>query len=139
MTITKKAEYAIITLAAMARGPGDQPGYVSSQLLASQAGVPPNLIAQTVAELRRAGWVEARRGPGGGVRLVQDPRRITLRQVIELVEGPMGLTRCLTGRGLCDNRDSCQLRGIWSEAQARMLEVLDRVTVEDLAKAKRPG
>lgn len=136
MTITKKAEYAIVSLVAMARRRDE--GFISSQALASQAGVPPNLIAQTVSGLRRAGWVEAQRGPSGGVRLTHDPREISLRQVVELLDGPVGITRCLAGKGLCDNSDSCQLRGIWAEAQSKMLEVLERVTIEDLAAAKHP-
>jgi Rrf2 family protein len=135
MTITKKAEYAIVALVTMARRRKD--GFVSSQEVAAEAGVPPNLIAQTVTELRRAGWVEAQRGPHGGVRLIGDPSGITLRQVVERIDGTLGLTRCLAGKGLCENSDSCQLRGIWAEAQGKMLEVLERVSIEDLAIAKR--
>ncbi len=137
MVITRKAEYAIVALVAMARQYGDE--YVSSRQLAAQAGVPANLIAQIVAELKRAGWVDAQRGPNGGIRLAHDPRQITLRHVIELIDGPLGLTRCLAGKGSCEGGDSCQLRGIWAEAQSKMLEVLESVSIDDLARAKLPS
>jgi Rrf2 family protein len=138
MTITRKAEYAISALVGLAQLQAAGSAYASSSELAAGRGIPHNLIAQTVSLLRRNAWVETQRGAHGGVRLAADPRRITLRQVIEAVDGPVGITRCLTGEGACENFEHCRLRGIWQRAQQSMLDVLDGVTVADLADARRP-
>ncbi len=153
--ISRKAEYAIATLAELAQSSSagaaaarttvlrgasaTSPGVLTSRALAVSRGIPPTLIAQIVAALAKAGWVVTRRGAGGGISLAVNPASITLREVIELIDGPVGITRCLVDDAACAGRDLCALRGIWAEAQARMLEVLDGVTVAALARAIEPG
>lgn len=135
MLVTRKAEYAIAALVDLALQEGRE--RVPSREIARRQGIPVNLIVQLLGRMREAGWVEAARGPAGGVRLVRDPGEISLRQVIELFEGPVGITRCLVYEGSCQNQPTCPLRGIWARAQARMLEVLDSTTIRDLAEARR--
>ena len=135
MMITKKAEYAIWALVELSGVPGQD--YLSSAAVAARQGIPANLIAQTVAILRRRGWVRSQRGAAGGIRLEADPAAISLLEVVEAVDGPLGITRCLTGEGTCANSGSCSLQGIWSEAQARMLDVLEGISIADLARARK--
>jgi Rrf2 family protein len=133
--ITKKAEYAISTLAELANlEPGTQ---ITTREIAQRRNIPANLIVQLVSSLREAGWVTSTRGPGGGITLARNPEEINLRQVIELYDGPIGITRCLLQDGPCHNQVECSLRGVWAEAQSKMLEVLERVTIKELAGAGR--
>ncbi|NLY38701.1 MAG: Rrf2 family transcriptional regulator [Firmicutes bacterium] len=126
--ISKKAEYAIAALADLARlNDGEK---TTTRSIACRQKIPGNLILQLIASLREAGWVACSRGPGGGVTLIQGPAGISLRQVIELFDGPLGISRCLAEDKPC--RDNCSLRGILSEAQGKMLAVLERVTIKDL-------
>lgn len=131
--ITKKAEYAIRTLVELAcREKGVK---TTCRAIAQRRRIPANLIVQLVSILRDGGLVDSRRGPSGGVELTRDPGLITLRQVIELVDGPIGITRCLTRDRPCNGQADCRLRGVWFEAQQKMLEVLERVTIRDLAES----
>jgi len=134
LAITKKAEYAIAALADLATRKPE--GFESSRDIAARQGIPPKLIAQILALLSRGGLLEGARGPLGGVRLVREPSSISLREVIELVEGPLGITKCLVQPGECRNQGACPLQGIWAEAQERMLEVLEGKTIQDLADAQ---
>lgn len=133
--ITRKAEYAISILVEL--GLRDDGKYVPSRCIAEARGVPVNLVGQIVSELVQAGWVEALRGPSGGVRLSCDPRNLSLREVIQLFDGPMVIKRCLVSEQECDRTNGCDLRHIWLEAQQRMLEVLDRATIWDLISTSR--
>lgn len=135
MLVTRKAEYAISALVDLALHAGQ--GRVTCREIARRQGIPASLVAQLLGPMRRAGWVEAVRGPGGGVRLARDPSGITVREVIEMFEGPVGVTRCLIREGVCENQPHCPLRGVWARAQARMLEALDGTTIADLAEARR--
>lgn len=128
--ITKKAEYAISILVELAIREED--GYVPSRYIAASCGVPPNLMGQIVSDLVRAGWVEASRGPSGGIKLCHDPQSLSLKAVIELFDGPMAIKRCLVSDQECAKRTDCKLRGVWMEAQGKMLEVLERVAIADL-------
>ena len=131
--VTKKAEYAISTLAELATRRHE--GYIASRTISDFRRIPPNLIAQIVSVLRRAGLVAAVRGPSGGIRLITDPQKISVKRVIELFDGPMGVARCMVREGFCENQPSCPLRGVWAVAQRRMLEVLEDTTIADLAGA----
>lgn len=135
MLVTRKAEYAISALVDLALH--QDRGRVPSREIAERQGIPANLIVQLLGRMREAGWLEAVRGPAGGVRLVRDPGEISLREVIELFDGPVGVTRCLVRGGECENQPQCPLRGVWARAQARMLEVLEGTTVAELARARR--
>lgn len=135
MQVTRKAEYAVSTLVDLAlHGAGGR--RVPSRDIARRQRIPPNLVVQLLGPLRRAGWVDAAPGRGGGVTLARDPAEITVREVLELFQGPLGVTRCLVDDGTCENQTRCPLRGVWARAQARMLEVLEGTTIADLARAR---
>ncbi len=131
--ITKKAEYAIIILAELAAQPAGKK--ITSKEIARNRNLSGNLIIQLLSLLKEAGWTSGTRGPSGGIELISDPSKINLRQVIELVDGPIGITRCLFSETPCNNQAQCSLRGIWSKAQSGMLEVLEGVSIKDLAAA----
>lgn len=131
--ITKKAEYAIMALAELAlQGIGTK---VTTAEIARRRQIPANLTVQLISKLRDAGLVTSARGPAGGVQLAQEPDSINLRKIIEIIDGPMVITRCLLREEPCRSRTGCKLRGIWAEAQAKMLEVLEGVTIIELAEA----
>jgi Rrf2 family protein len=88
-----------------------------------------------LAVLKEAGWTEGTRGPAGGIRLITDPEKINLREVVEAADGPMGITRCLFSSAPCRDQKHCSLRGIWSRAQQEMLKVLEEVNIKDLVEA----
>lgn len=132
--ITKKAEYAVAALTDLARqGQGVQ---TTTRAIALRQRIPNNLIVQIISTLREAGLVASTRGPAGGITLTCNPTEISLRRIIELLDGRIGITRCLLQDRPCRDQISCALRGVWAEAQDRMLEVLDRVTIGDLARVE---
>jgi len=131
--ITKKAEYAVIILTELAAHP---PGtIITSKEIAASRSIPVNLVVQLLAVLKEAGWTEGTRGPAGGIKLITDPQYINLRAVIEAVDGPIGITRCLFSSKPCHDQEHCSLRGIWSRAQQAMLKVLEEATIKALVEA----
>ena len=131
--ITKKAEYAIIILTELASYPTGT--VVTSKAIAQKRSIPVNLVIQLLALLKEAGWTTGTRGPSGGIMLTGEPSKINLRHVIEKIDGPIGITRCLFSDTPCNNKTQCSLRGIWSEAQQSMLSVLESVTIKKLSEA----
>ena len=59
---------------------------------------------------------------------------ITMREVIEVIEGPIALNRCLLREGECEEEAVCPIHEVWEKMQQHFLEILDRTTMEDLAK-----
>lgn len=108
---------------------------IPSREIAQRRGIPVNLVIQLLAQLKKAGWAEGTRGPSGGFVLTADPETISLRQVVERVDGPIGITRCLFHDAPCNAKAQCSLRGVWARAQEEMLAVLDEVSIRELASA----
>ncbi|MFO7952412.1 MAG: Rrf2 family transcriptional regulator [Bacillota bacterium] len=129
--ITKKAEYAIIILTELASHP--ERSRITSKEIACNRAIPVNLVVQLLSLLNEAGWTSGSRGPAGGIKLNIDPAEINLRQVIEKVDGPVAITRCLLYDTPCQNKAFCSLRKVWSKAQVSMLSVLEEVSIKDLA------
>ncbi|NLM41465.1 MAG: Rrf2 family transcriptional regulator [Firmicutes bacterium] len=129
MEITRKTEYAVSALVELARHPGE---YISSKVIASRQEIPVNFLPQIIALLGNQGWVAGVRGPGGGVRLEADPAQITIKDVVELIEGPIAISKCLSGEIECPRQGECPMQPVWMEAQQAFVDVLGKRTIADL-------
>jgi Rrf2 family protein len=127
--ITKKTEYAVSALVELASNPGE---YISSKTIAARQEIPANFLPQIIALLGTTGWVVGVRGPGGGVRLEADPNTITIKDVIELIEGPIAISKCMSHEFSCVREGRCPMQAVWEEAQAAFVSVLQHRTIADL-------
>lgn len=135
MEVTRKSEYAISALVELAVAPDGE--YVPSRAVAQRQAIPPKFMPQIMATLVRKGFVEGQRGLGGGVRLAMPAEKIQVAQVIEAIQGPLAIKRCLVADEPCVRMGICPLRQVWARAQAAMLDVLGSTTVADLVQAKK--
>lgn len=138
MQLTLKGDYAVRVVIDLATQPRD--ATVKSGDLCRRTGVPPAFLSKIVQALAHAGLVHTRRGALGGVALLRAPRAISLRDVIEAVEGPMYLNRCLVRPRLCPRDRFCPVHPVWARIQALVTRELESVRIEELALASRkPG
>ena len=134
LSLTRKTDYALLVLAAMARSGSDK---TSTRDLADQSGVSVRLLANILNRLKHEGLIKSARGTKGGYGLAMDPDQITLTRLIEAVEGPMRLARCCSVEGDVEP-DGCRLEEscITKEAVRRLHEslrsFLGQVTLRDL-------
>ena len=111
LQLTKRTEYALIALVHMV----DREGEVTSvRELCERYPLPKRLVAEVLKELAHAGLVESQRGASGGYSLALEPERITLGQIIEVIEGAPSLTNCdsmaLSRDGGCEVHPVCPIR-----------------------------
>jgi len=91
-------------------------------------------IVKIVHELGKAGFIETQRGRGGGFRLGRAPEKITVGEVVRLTEGPLDLVECFNREtNTCPLIGICKLSSTFAQATQAFLEVLDGVTVADIA------
>ncbi len=132
MHLTREGDYAVRVIIDLAGRPrGD---VVRTEDLTLTTGVPRAYLAKIIQALARANLVLTRQGPGGGVSLGEDPAGITLRRMIEAVEGPIHLNRCLVRAGECPRDAFCAVHPVWARIQAVLLRELEAVTARDLAE-----
>ena len=91
-------------------------------------------IVKIVHELGKAGFIKTQRGRGGGFRLARAPEKITVGEVVRLTEGPFDLVECFNREtNTCPLIGICKLSSTFAQATRAFLDVLDGVTVADIA------
>jgi Rrf2 family protein len=103
---------------------------VTADRISAEAHIPRRLLARILAKLSHAGLVESEQGRGGGSRLARPASKITLREAVEVVEGPFGVTRCIMEDRACGEGRPCTLHEAWEEGQQAILEYLGTQTIE---------
>jgi Rrf2 family protein len=112
---------------------------VTAQKISAEAHVPRRLLARILAKLAHAGLVESEQGRGGGSRLARPATQITLREAVEAVEGPFGVTRCIVEDRACGEGAPCTLHDAWEEGQRTILEYLDTQTLDEFLTQNLSG
>jgi Rrf2 family protein len=131
MELSRGAQFAIRTVADLAAV-----GPAHTADIARRRGIPPAQGAKIVRALARAGLVRTTRGAGGGVRLARPAERITLREVIDAIEGPLAISRCAIYDD-CPCAQPCPVRAALARVQQELERALASVTVADLAAGSR--
>lgn len=110
-----------------------KPGvFVSLTEVAERQALSRGFLEEIVMPLKRAGLVKAKRGAYGGYALSRDPASMTVREIIEAVEGPVMFVDCLGGARGCALAKSCSSKRLWGRVQERVAESLESMTLQDL-------
>jgi len=91
---------------------------------------------KVVSLLTRMGYLDARRGPGGGIALARDPGAIVIANVIRDMEDDLNLVECFCADGQCVIKPMCQLKVALRQALEAYLVTLDRFTLLDLTRPR---
>ena len=132
MQITRSGEYGLRGLLFLAKQPLEKVTLVSE--ISKDQKIPETFLAKIFQRLSKAGLLRSTRGAKGGFSLGKPASEITMREIVEAIEGPIALNRCLLKQGECDEERVCSLRQVWEKAQQGFVEVLDRTTIEDLVR-----
>jgi Rrf2 family protein len=138
MRLTRQGDYAVRVMVDLAARAQDAPT-PRAQIQARQ-DIPAAYLAKIVQALARAGLVRTLPGAHGGVMLNAPAEALTLLQVVEAVEGPLHLNRCVVAPGSCPRDRFCSVHPVWLRLQALVTRELDAVTIAALASpASRAG
>ncbi|MDI6717066.1 MAG: Rrf2 family transcriptional regulator [Actinomycetota bacterium] len=129
MRLTMQGEYAVRAMLELAGQYGK--GLISAKELASCQDIPPVFLTKILSSLAKNGLIVSHRGSRGGIELAKHPSSITLRAVIEAIEGPFKLNICLGEPGSYERRPTCKVHRVWHRAQDVLLKELD-VTLNEL-------
>ena len=132
--VSTKGDYGIRALVELAHHYGEGP--VQSAEIAARQGIPEPYLDQLLTAMRRAGFIRSVRGPQGGHALIRHPSEIRLSEVIEALEGSLSPIACLDN-GECTKPGVCAQREVWEQVRRATQEILNRVTIEDLAVKER--
>jgi len=130
--ISRKAEYALRALVAMAR----QAKSWQIHELSAQENIPIKFLEQILLALRHAGLLTSKRGVGGGYSLRKTPSEISVGEVIRILDGPLAIVPCTVETPLeactCPDRQTCPLRLMMTTVRRDLAGMLDGRTIQDM-------
>ena len=133
MKLTRFTDYSLRVLIYL--GLSDS-GRVTIREISDAYGISRNHLMKVVSLLTRMGYLDARRGPGGGIALARPPRDIVISNVIRDMEDDLNLVECFCEGGTCAIKPMCELKAVLSEALDAYLCTLDSYTLLDLLKPR---
>jgi len=130
MELTKRGDYAVRAMLALARAPGGR--RISVRRIAEEMTIPVRFLPQVMGDLAAAGLVEATTGRAGGYRLTRPATEVSLLDVVEAVEGDSRRRTCVLRGGPCGLDGHCDVHDVFFEAQDAMLRTLAHARLADL-------
>jgi Rrf2 family protein len=112
---------------------------VTAERLASAQQIPAKFLESILVQLRRGGIVAAQRGPDGGYWLMRSASEISLADVIRVIDGPLANVRGFRPEDLGYHGVARPLQDVWIALRASEREILDMVTVADVASSDLPA
>jgi Rrf2 family protein len=136
--LTAKGKYSLKALTHLASlAPGET---TQASEIAEANNIPKKFLDAILGDLRNAGIVYSRKGPGGGYMLARPPREIKIGQVIRTIDGPLAPIGCASRTAYracrdCKDVKVCTVRLMMTRVRDAMSDVLDRMTVADMIAA----
>src|SRR5450755_4180191 len=136
MRISAKADYAVRAAVELAAADTEKP--VKAERIATAQGIPLNFLENILGELRHAGIVRSHRGAEGGFRLARPAEELTVADVIRAVEGPLASVRGGPPEDASYDGASSTLPRVWIAVRANLRQVVEHVSIADVASGKLP-
>jgi Rrf2 family protein len=135
MRVSAKVDYAVRAAVELAAADG---GPVKGEQLAQAQDIPLKFLENILIELRQAGIVRSQRGPEGGYWLGRPASEVSVADVIRAVEGPLASVRGERPEALQYSGSAETLQRVWIALRGAMRDVLETVTLADLATGSLP-
>lgn len=134
MKLSKKGEYALKAVQYLSLNYERDVVQVSE--ISERERIPTKFLEQILLALKKAGILHSKAGVGGGYRLARPPEKISLGQVLRVIDGPLAPVGCVSqmAHKNCAEEDRCSLRGVMLEVRNAICQVLDRVTFQEICE-----
>lgn len=148
MKLTKRGEYALRALIDFGIAHELGRPLIKVGELVEKERLPVKFLEQILMQLREAGYIETKRGKGGGYFLAKAPKEIRFGEVIRLIDGPLAPIACVSQtayeRCTCPDENHCGLRMLMLDVRNAIAKILDRYVLADvveitLRKMRRDG
>ena len=135
MQVTARVDYAVRAMVQIAAADGA----TSRGEIAAAQEIPPKFLESILLRLRQGGLLVAQRGTTGGYALARPAERITIADVVRVVDGPLAAVRGLPPEDTEYPAPATRLRDVWVALRAAMRQVLETTTIADLRSGSLPA
>ena len=128
--LTSRGDYGILAVYYIAQN--SKNGFISIDEIAENGQIPKPYLSKILQNLCRGGILYSRRGTGGGFTLARPPYEISLKDIIEVIEGKIAFVNCLMNPVQCGKAETCPISPVWGEIQGFVLEIISSITIDDI-------
>lgn len=134
--IRNDTDYAMRALVHLALHREECP--IPAKVLAGAEDIPEDFAYKLLRTLTKAGLTESQMGVQGGFALARDPEEIALLEVMEAVQGPVSVRKCLLGKDECPRSPSCPISVKLGGLQDNLVDFLRNMTLAEVLEAAHP-
>ena len=102
--------------------------------IAKRQDISEGYLEHIIRSLKVAGLIVSNRGAHGGYRLTKEPSQITLKTIIEALEGPVTPSECVSTPSICQRSCSCTSHDIWKELEEKFSDILNKITLQHMVE-----
>jgi FeS assembly SUF system regulator len=135
--MARLTDYGILVLQHFAAGWGARPK-LSARDIALETQIPLPTVSKLLKLLTKRGLLVSHRGVNGGYGLSRPPEKITIAEIIDVLEGPIAVTDCNVAAGSCDKESTCPTRPHWQLINGTIHEALSRVALSRMVSGNPP-
>jgi Rrf2 family transcriptional regulator, iron-sulfur cluster assembly transcription factor len=130
--VRRNTDYALRAMVALAQNYGIRP--VSSRTISNEQKIPYQLTCKLMQKLSSKKMITSLMGPKGGFILKREPSKITLLEIIEAIQEPLSINRCLLAKDNCPRSRICTIRPKLVQLQEYVGKYLTEITLAELAE-----
>ena len=135
--LSKKTKYAINALVFLAKNQDRGPILISE--IAEHEHIPKKFLETILLDMRNAGYLNSKKGKGGGYYLIKKPADVNLAEIIRYFDGAIGMLPCVTHKYYekcdeCEDETWCGIRQSFLEIRNKSVEMLKNDTLEHIIK-----
>jgi len=130
MRLSSRSRYGTRMMVDLAQHYNEGP--VQAGEIAKRQDISLKYLEQLLIPLKKANFIKSVRGPKGGHMLSHSPEKITIGQIVEVLEGGIDLSDCVEDADACARSSDCLTRGIWESATKVMHDKLNSITLSDV-------
>ncbi|MFQ6007607.1 MAG: RrF2 family transcriptional regulator [Candidatus Zixiibacteriota bacterium] len=135
MQFTKAEEYGMLGLLYLAEK--DKAVITPLSEISQFQDIPEKFLAKIFQSLSKAGIVRSHRGVRGGFTLAKDPAKLSVKEILEAIQGPYHLMKCIPDFDTCKKDEFCALRELLILAEDRLVSTFEEYTLADLSQWQR--
>jgi len=134
MKVSRKGEYALRAMIDLSLN--YDKGNVQIRDISQREKIPQKFLEQILLTLKNAGLLQSKRGIGGGYSLIKPPGKISLAEVLRIIDGPLAPLSCVSkwAHVSCPEEKNCGLFGVMLDIRNAIAAMLENITFEDVCK-----
>ena len=112
-------------------------GTVFLKDIAREEEISEKYLSHLVIPLKANGLISSSRGAHGGYRLAKSPSHITVKDIVQTLEGDLSPVECVKNPSICRRTSGCVTRDVWEKLDERISDTLSSITLKDLVKSQK--